>query len=56
MLIAMFLTLVTLALGIIIMGKGGEANIKNGNRFMRARILLQGAALGFFALAVLTSV
>tara|TARA_B100001750_G_scaffold222158_1_gene211339 strand:- start:870 stop:1064 length:195 start_codon:yes stop_codon:yes gene_type:complete len=56
MLVAMALTLVALVAGIVIMGKGGEANIKYGNKFMRARILLQGAALAFFALAVLTSV
>lgn len=56
MLVAMGLTLVSLAAGIIIMGKGGEANIKYGNKFMRARVILQGVTLAFFALAILTSV
>lgn len=56
MIIAMALTLISLAAGLIIMGKGGEANIKYGNKFMRARVILQGIALAFFALAVLTSV
>lgn len=56
MIIAMALTLISLAAGLIIMGKGGEANIKYGNKFMRARVILQGVALVFFALAVLTSV
>ena len=56
MLVTMVLTLIALAACIIIMGKGGEQNIKYGNKFMRARVILQGAALCFFALAVLTSV
>jgi hypothetical protein len=56
MLVAMVLTLISLAAGIIIMGKGGEKNVRYGNKFMRARVILQGAALLFFALAVLTSI
>ena len=56
MLVAMGLTLLSLTLGIIIMGKGGEANIKYGNVFMRARVILQGVTLLFFALTILTSV
>jgi hypothetical protein len=56
MLVAMGLTLIALAVGIIMMGKGGEANIKNGNKFMKARVVLQGVALAFFALTILTSV
>jgi len=55
MLISMGLTLMALTAGIIIMGKGGEANIKYGNKFMRARVILQGLTLAFFALAILTS-
>lgn len=54
MLVAMGLTLIALVAGIVIMGKGGEANIKYGNKFMRARVILQGLALVFFALAILT--
>lgn len=55
MLVFMGLTLVSLAAGIIIMGRGGDANVKFGNRFMRARIILQGLALAFFALTILTA-
>jgi hypothetical protein len=38
------------------MGKGGEANIKYGNKFMRARVIFQGMTLVCFALFILTSV
>ena len=55
MLIAMFLTLASLAMGLVSMVKGGEFNKKYGNRLMRARVTLQGIALGLFALAFLTS-
>jgi len=55
MLVFMGLTLASLAAGIIIMGRGGEANIKYGNKFMRARVILQGLALAFFALTILTT-
>jgi hypothetical protein len=51
----MVLTLVSLAAGIIVMGKGGEANARYGNMLMRSRIILQGLAIVFFALALLTS-
>lgn len=55
MLIAMFLTLAALAVGLFSMVKGGEFNQKYGNRLMRARVMLQGLALALFALAFLTS-
>ena len=55
MLVFMGLTLVSLAAGILIMGRGGEANIKYGNKLMRARVFLQGLALVFFALTILTA-
>ena len=55
MLVAMVLTLIALTAGIIIMGKGGEANIKYGNKFMRARVILQGITIALFALTILTS-
>lgn len=55
MLVAMGLTLTALTAGIIIMSKGGEANIKYGNKFMKARVVLQGISLAFFALTILTS-
>ena len=37
------------------MGKGGQANIKYGNKLMRLRVFLQGLALAFFALGILVS-
>lgn len=55
MLVAMGLTVLALGAGIIIMGKGGETNIKYGNKFMRARVIMQGLAILFFALTILTS-
>lgn len=55
MLGAMLLTLVTLAAGIIVMGKGGETSARYGNMLMRSRVILQGLAIVFFALALLTS-
>lgn len=44
-----------LALGIFSMAKGGEFNKKYGNKLMRARVILQGVALGLLALAYLSS-
>ena len=55
MLAAMLAALATMAIGIIVMGKGGEANQKYGHKLMRARVYLQGLALALFALAVLSS-
>lgn len=43
-----------LVTGIVVMGKGGELNAKYGNKLMQARVMLQGLALLFFALAVMT--
>lgn len=55
MLIAMFLTLASLAMGLFAMVKGGEFNQKYGNKLMRARVTMQGIALALFALAFLAS-
>ena len=52
MIIAMVLVLASLAVGLISMIKGGEFNKKYGNKLMRARVTLQGIALGLFVLAV----
>lgn len=52
MIIAMFLVLASLAVGLIAMVKGGDFNKKYGNKLMRARVTLQGIALGLFVLAV----
>jgi len=43
-----------LGAGFFSMAKGGEFNKKYGNRLMRWRVIMQGAALLFFALAVAT--
>ncbi len=55
MVIAMLLTLASLVVGLIGMIKGGEFNKKYGNRLMRARVSMQGLAIGLFVLAVLTA-
>jgi len=52
MIIAMVLVLVSLVVGLIGMVQGGEFNEKYGNKLMRARVTLQGLALGLFVLAV----
>ncbi|MBV6632033.1 MAG: twin transmembrane helix small protein [Alphaproteobacteria bacterium] len=53
MLIAMMGALVSLAIGLFGMAQGGDFARKHGNNLMRLRILFQGAALLFFALAVM---
>ena len=55
MLVAMSLTLISLAAGLVLMGKGGQANKNFGNKLMQMRVYLQGATILFFALALLTS-
>jgi hypothetical protein len=54
MLISMVLVVLSLVVGMIAMIKGGEFNKKHGNKLMRARVTLQGVALGMFVLAVWT--
>lgn len=54
MAIAMLATLIVLIIGIVAMLKGGEFNKKYGNKLMNARVILQGVALLFLALAILT--
>ena len=53
--IAMFLTLASLVLGLFSMVKGGAFNEKYGNKLMRLRVTMQGVALALFALAMMTS-
>lgn len=55
MIVAMFATLGSLAVGLFSMVKGGEFNKKHGNRLMQMRVTLQGLALLFFILAWMTS-
>ncbi|NQZ13577.1 MAG: twin transmembrane helix small protein [Alphaproteobacteria bacterium] len=52
MIISMALVLASLVIGLFAMIKGGEFNKKYGNKLMRARVTLQGVALGLFVLAV----
>lgn len=52
MLIAMFAVLIAFTIGVIVMAKGGDANIKYGNKLMKARVILQGVALTLFILAL----
>jgi hypothetical protein len=51
--IAMGAVLGVLLIGVFGMAKGGAFNRKYGNKLMRARVILQGVALGFFVLAVI---
>jgi hypothetical protein len=55
MILAMIATLAVLAIGMVSMIKGGEFNAKYGNKLMRARVIMQGVALAFFALAILSA-
>lgn len=43
-----------LVIGLVSMVRGGAFNARNANRLMQARIYLQAAALGLFALAFLS--
>ena len=51
--IALAATLAVLMAGVFTMARGGEFNQKHGNRLMRWRVILQGAALVLLVLAML---
>jgi hypothetical protein len=51
--IAMGAVLIALIIGVLGMAKGGTFNKKYGNHLMRARVVLQGLALGLFVFALL---
>ena len=53
--VAMVATLGALALGLISMVRGEEFNAKHSNRFMRARVILQLAAIVLLGLLFLFS-
>ncbi len=55
MALALLSVLAVLVTGIIAMMKGGAFNEKYGNKLMRARVYLQGAALALLALAYMSS-
>lgn len=48
-------TLGSLGVGLIAMAKGGDFNDRYGNKLMRARVMLQAAAIACFALAFLAA-
>lgn len=54
LLITMVAVAGVLVTGIVVMGKGGDLNARYGNKLMQARVILQGLALLFFALTVMT--
>ena len=54
-LISMALVLISLVAGLVVMGRGGDANKKRSNALMRARVMLQGVAIVFFILAMSTA-
>ncbi len=43
--VSMLTTLSILLFGVITMIRGGEFNRRNGNRLMRARVIMQGVTL-----------
>ena len=49
----MVATLGVLIAGIVGMAQGGDFNRRNANKLMRARVVLQGVALLFFAVLIL---
>ena len=55
MLVAMLGVAASLGAGLIVMTKGGEVNKKFGNRLMQTRIWMQGLALIFFVLGLITA-
>ena len=50
---AMLATLGVLVVGIAGMARGGDFNRRHANKLMRARVVLQGVALLFFAVLIL---
>ncbi|MCB1591918.1 MAG: twin transmembrane helix small protein [Alphaproteobacteria bacterium] len=54
MLLSLLAVVAVLVTGIIGMARGGEFNKKYGNKLMRARVMLQGLTLLFFALTYLS--
>jgi len=50
--IALLATLGVLLFGVITMARGGDFNLKYGNKIMRTRIVLQALALLIFAITM----
>ena len=53
--VTMVATLGALALGLVSMVRGGNFNAKHSNKFMRARVILQCAAVALLGLMFLFS-
>ena len=53
--ISMLVVLGILVAGLTVMTKGGELNEKYSNKLMRARLYMQGCAIFFFIMTVMTS-
>lgn len=53
--LCMIAVLASLAGGLVSMAKGGDFNAKYGNKLMRLRVAMQGLALLFFAIALMSS-
>jgi len=49
----MLATVVTLGIGVVGMGKGGDFNKLHANRLMRLRVMFQGLAVASFLLFLL---
>ena len=54
-LVAMVGVVVSLFAGLLSMTHGGAFNQRHGNRLMQARVMLQGMAIVFLALAAMTA-
>jgi len=52
--LSMLIVVGILAVGMTAMAKGGDFNKKYGNKLMRLRVLMQGVALLFLALTIVT--
>ena len=50
--LALLATIVSLFMGVVTMGRGGEVDKQHSNQLMRARVLFQGVALVLMLLAL----
>ncbi len=50
----MLAVLGSLGAGVVAMARGGEFNARYGNRLMQARVICQGLAIAFLALAMMS--
>ncbi len=53
MVLAMIATLGVLIFGIVGMASGSDFHRRNSNKLMRARVVMQGVALAFFAIVLI---